>query len=142
MTAIRDPNKRHVQFRDGTIRVLEDGERFVLPDGASLHVPLMLMDHAPPPDDARAEADQAHAEMVRTITMAHRHPSDREPPSEDREQAYAKMREDISNAWQRQSREHPVYVKPRPIRTGSERPSSAITESQPNDPLRPHLPSP
>jgi hypothetical protein len=101
MTAIRDPNKRHVRFRDGTIRVLEDGERFVLPDGASLHVPLMLMDHAPADKD-HAEADQAHAEMVRSITMAHRDPNDREPPPADREQAYAKMREDISNAWMKQ----------------------------------------
>ena len=81
--------------------MLEDGERFVLPDGASLHVPLMLMDHAPADKD-RAEADQAHAEMVRSIAMAHRHPCDREQAPADREAAYEKMREDISNAWQKQ----------------------------------------
>jgi hypothetical protein len=118
--------KRMIRLRDGTVRALLPGESFgMLPDGASIYVPLTLMDAGPtirladgstrqmppgvrelPPgativdaDDDRAKADQAHAEMVRFLTMAHRHPSDREPPPADREQAYAKMKADISNAW-------------------------------------------
>jgi len=98
-----------VRRRDGSIRALVDGDRYVLKDGESLIVPLFLKDGTvqeqtvdTAPDDDRAKANQAHAEMVRSITMAHRHPTDREPPPADREQAYAKMREDISNAWQGQ----------------------------------------
>jgi hypothetical protein len=40
--------------------------------------------------------------MVRSITMASRHASDREPPPSDREEAYAKMREAISTVWMSQ----------------------------------------
>ena len=64
--------------------------------------------------------------MVRSITMAHRHPCDREPPPEDREQAYAKMKADISNAWTGDCK----GVKARPAQCRMESPSSGITESR------------
>jgi RNase H-fold protein (predicted Holliday junction resolvase) len=94
--------RRRIRLRDGTIRELRDHE-YLIPEGATLlektvHVPVMLRDEALKTEQARA--DLAHAEMVRSITMASRHVSDREQPSEDREQAYEAMRQAISNAWQ------------------------------------------
>jgi hypothetical protein len=101
-------NKRYVKRLDGSLRALAPGEHYVLSDGETLVVPLLLQDGTireqpvTDDDDPRAKPDRAHAEMVRSITMAHRHPTDRETPPEDREQVYAKMREDISNAWMKQ----------------------------------------
>ena len=93
--------KRSLRLRDGTVREVIPGE--VIPEGASLHVPITLKDGLPL--DADDEREFAYAAMRQSIHDAWKPIPDapHDSSSGSRETAdasYEEMKASISTAWQ------------------------------------------
>jgi hypothetical protein len=105
--------RKHVRLRDGTIRELRDDE--IIPDGASVVVPMAMRDQAitddeddiPIYDADDMAAEQAWQDMKVRLSDAYKTPAPQRAAKAQSQQTYdadpdaawQKMVADMSNAW-------------------------------------------